>query len=305
MPAAGSQAATAIRRKSSTGPVSSRRFFAAASLMSEPIPQILEPADLDALREADQNVTIVQVVDPASFATAHIPGAQLVAPGELVGGEPPATGRLPPVPRLRALFGRLGHRAETTYVVADDEGGGWAGRFAWTLDVIGHSRWNYLNGGIHAWVASGREVAAGAPHPVPGTSVEITVDTGPIAEADELMARLGDPDLVIWDVRSAEEFRGERVSAQRAGHIPGAVNMDWMRLKDPARAQRLPEDLAQMLESSGINENKEVITHCQTHHRSGLSYMIGRLLGFPRIRAYHGSWSEWGNRPDTPIDTGP
>ena len=68
---------------------------------------------------------------------------------------------------------------------------------------------------------------------------------------------------------------------------------------------KLIKNAEALLQEHGIVRSKNIITHCQTHHRSGLTYMVARILGFPRIRAYHGSWSEWGNQPDTPIETGP
>ena len=90
----------------------------------------------------------------------------------------------------------------------------------------------------------------------------------------------------------------KQVSA-RVGHIPGAVNYDWLQLKDDA--QKLNRAADPDLAALGLDSSKTIITHCQTHHRSGLSYMWGRLQGW-QIKAYHGSWSEWGNREDTPID---
>jgi 3-mercaptopyruvate sulfurtransferase SseA len=109
----------------------------------------------------------------------------------------------------------------------------------------------------------------------------------------------------VWDCRSAEEFRGQKSGSARAGHIPGAVHLDWLDLMDRARALRLRTDLEALLAERGIDRGRDVVTHCQTHHRSGLSYLVARLLDFPRIRAYPGSWSEWGNRTDTPVATGP
>ena len=99
------------------------------------------------------------------------------------------------------------------------------------------------------------------------------------------------------DCRSWEEFTGQRVAAARAGHIPGAVHLDWLELMQRDHGLRLVDDLAGLLEKRGISPEQDVIAHCQTHHRSGLAYMVARLLGYPRIRAYHGSWVRVGQSP--------
>ena len=263
---------------------------------------IIEPEALyDRLNEPD--LLLVQVTSREVFEQAHLPGAVLVEPRDLVCGEPPASGRLPDETRLGGMLAGMNYDPTADIVVYDDEGGGWAGRLAWTLDIIGHPGWTYLNGGMHAWQHAGLPFESG-PHSAnkPG-HVEVEIDTDPIAEIDDVLAAIADPDQVIWDVRSAEEYAGIKQNAARAGHIPGAVNLDWMMLKDPSRNMRLTEGIAERLTELGIMQAKSIITHCQTHHRSGLSYMLGRLLGLP-IRAYHGSWSEWGNRDDTPIEVG-
>ena len=265
---------------------------------------MLEAQDVAALGDA---VVLIQVTSPEVYAQAHLPGALLVQPGELVCGIPPATGRLPSQAQLQSLFARLGHTPDTRYVAYDDEGGGWAGRFLWTLDAIGHHNWAYLNGGLHAWVNAGLQLDSGAaPEPTPMETVPdtptITIDTGPIAEIPDVLAAIDAADSVIWDVRSAAEYAGQRQAAARSGHIPGAVNLDWEALKDYGNSQRFVANLADLLREHGVTPDKNIITHCQTHHRSGLSYLAARLLGYPHIRAYHGSWSEWGNRDDTPIE---
>ena len=269
-------------------------------MFDDDMQRLIEAADLQPLLD---DVLLVHVADPSAYAAAHLPGALLVAPADLVGGVKPATGRLPDDGRLTALFSALGYRPEQRVVAYDDEGGGWAGRFLWTLDVIGHDDWAYLNGGVHAWHAARLPLETGAGRTATATPVELQIHTGPIAEAEDLLARLGESDLVIWDVRSREEFDGTRQAALRSGHVPGAQHLDWMELKNPQDHMRLVEDLGGLLARHGITPDKDVITHCQTHHRSGLSYLVARALGFPRIRAYHGSWSEWGNREDTPIET--
>lgn len=216
-------------------------------------------------------------------------------------GIAPATGKLPDTDRLAALFARLGYSEQSDFIIYDDEGGGWAGRFAWTLDMIGHRRWQYLNGGIHAWAAAGGELSTGAGLSPAPSEISITLHDEGRASLEDVLAATNDPEAQIWDVRSAEEHQGLRSGSARAGHIPGAVNLDWLLLKNPADHQRLKPDMPEFLKLHGVDLSKRVITHCQTHHRSGLSYMVARLLGSTDIRAYDGSWSEWGNRDDVPV----
>lgn len=262
---------------------------------------MLEAADV----AADMSrYKLIQVTEAAVYVTAHPKGAYLVTPGELVSGRPPAVGRLPDLSRLQALFGRLDYQPDDHIVVLDDEGGGWAGRLGWTLDVIGHRTWSYLNGGLIAWIANGAAVEGGSP---PGGSqgpVTLTLEQGPIAEIADVLAASESNNEVIWDVRSADEFVGNRSGSARAGHIPGAVHLDWLDLKNPANDMRLTDALESLLARAGVDAHRPIITHCQSHHRSGLSYMVGRILGY-QIRAYHGSWSEWGNRDDLPVSSGP
>ncbi len=248
---------------------------------------------------------LLHIAGSDAFAAAHIPGAICIVPAELVDGNPPAPGRLPSNERLQALFERIGYQPEQRIVVYDDEGGGWAGRMAWTLDIIGHDDWLYLNGGIHAWHAAGGTLAQGeSTPPASANTPALSFDRGPIAEAEDVLKLIDQKDGLVWDVRSHGEYVGSKRNAARAGHIPGAVNIDWLALQNPDDHRRLYDDVESLLERHGITPDRDIVTHCQTHHRSGLSYMLARILGYPRIRAYHGSWSEWGNREDLPIATG-
>ncbi|WP_375740422.1 thiosulfate sulfurtransferase [Pseudomonas boanensis] len=261
---------------------------------------VIEPADLAQYLGAS-DLILVDLTSAARYAEGHLPGARFVDPKRTQLGQPPAPGLLPAQADLEALFGELGHRPEATYVVYDDEGGGWAGRFIWLLDVIGHHRYHYLNGGLHAWLAEGRETTQDIPAPV-GGPISLTLHDEPTATREYLQGRLGAADLAIWDARNPSEYNGTKVLAAKAGHIPGAINFEWTAGMDRTRALRIREDMADILRGLGITPDKEIVTHCQTHHRSGFTYLVAKSLGYPRVKGYAGSWSEWGNHPDTPVE---
>jgi thiosulfate/3-mercaptopyruvate sulfurtransferase len=215
-------------------------------------------------------------------------------------GTPPAPGKLPSIERLIEVFRALGLRPQTQVVACDDEGGGWAGRFLWTLEVIGHKNYRYLNGGMHAWRAAGLPLST-EPVQTDPSDIDIAIDPAPSIQAEEIQQRLLDDDFQVWDARSAEEYRGEKVFALKGGHIPGAIHCEWTQLMDPARDLRIRTDAREFLAALGIDGSREIVTHCQSHHRSGFTWLVGKSLGF-NIRAYPGSWSEWGNLPDMPVE---
>lgn len=266
------------------------------------LPLLLEPAEL-AAHLNDANLLILDLGKESVYQQAHVPGAISVNGKQFVLGQLPAPGKLPAVAQLSAAFSALGLTPEKHVVVYDDEGGGWAGRLIWTLDAIGHPNYSYLNGGIHAWLAEGLPVES-SPSAAKPSQYSASLQEGPVADLAYMLAHHGDADHAIWDARSPEEFAGTRVLAQRGGHIPGAVNYEWTRAMDRANALRVRdlEAIRAELAALGITADKTVVTHCQTHHRSGFTYLIGRILGFPKLKAYAGSWSEWGNTPDTPIE---
>ncbi len=138
--------------------------------------------------------------------------------------------------------------------------------------------------------------------PAANTPVRLHVHGEPTATREYLQSRLGADDLVIWDARAPQEFSGEKVLAAKGGHIPGAINFEWTAGMDLNDHLRIRQDIAEVLQQLGITPDKEVITHCQSHRRSGFTYLVAKALGYPRIKAYAGSWSEWGNHPDTPVE---
>ena len=270
---------------------------------SDSLPLLLEVVDFHPER-CDSPLLLVDVSSPENYRKAHIPGAVHLPPGVLQHGGPPAPGRIPGEERLNEIFSYLGLTPEHHVVAYDDEGGGWAARLLWTLEAIGHSRYSYLNGGIHAWKSEQLPLET-EPNQPESRPVEVSLQPGPIAEVDDILPRLDDPQFAVWDARSAEEYLGLRSGSARAGHIPGAINIDWLELIDGANATRLVdlEELQARLTSLGLTPDKDIVTHCQTHHRSSLTWLAMKILDYPSARGFHGSWAEWGNRDDLPVET--
>jgi len=264
------------------------------------LPLLIEPNELHAHLK-DKQLLIIDLRSEAAYLENHIPGAVHVNTADLMRGEKPAPGLLPSIEKLSILFSNLGLTPNTHIVCYDDEGGTWSGRFIWTLDVIGHTHYSYLNGGIHSWRAAHlpEEKLMRHCHYV---ELQVNLHTAPIATTEDILQELNDKQFLVWDARSDEEYRGEKVLAKKGGHIPGAIHCEWTALLDKQDDWRIRYDVQSYLDRLGITADKHIVTHCQTHRRSGLTYLVAKILGYPNVRGYAGSWSEWGNRDDTPVE---
>ncbi len=272
--------------------------------MSSPIASslVLQTSQLDALIEQTP-VLLVFVGSEEAYRKAHIAGSHLIRPAELVCGNAPAVGKLPDADDLSLLFSRIGLNDNSIVIAYDDEGGGWAGRLIWTLDIIGHPHYHYLDGGMTAWLDEQRPSDTGLKENDESSSYVAHINQDLTVTAKDIIESLDDNNFIIWDARSAQEYSGEKTLAARGGHIPGASNIDWLALMDRSNALRLKplETIKKMLVEKQLTADKSIVTHCQTHHRSGLTYLVGKILGL-NIKAYDGSWSEWGNLEHTPIE---
>lgn len=269
--------------------------------MGSDLPLLLEPETLH-LQLSRPDLLVVDLSAPRIYEQAHIPGSVHLPHTRLQAGTPPAPGALPTLDALEQLFAELALTPDTHVVALDDEGGGWASRLLWVLESIGHTRYSLLNGGIHAWLADGLPTTDQITVRTTGDFELAEINPHTDITLDALLQQLGSETLAIWDARSAEEYNGLRAYAQKPGHIPGAVHYEWTAVMDRQRQLRLRplSDIAAELAALGIDQSKQVIVHCQTHHRSSLSWLVAKLLGL-EVRAYSGSWYEWGNTEHTPV----
>ena len=244
---------------------------------------------------------LLDLCKDTSYRQLHIPGAIHLPYDRIVTAVPPSHGLLPDPVQLEAVFSNCGIGDATRVVAYDDEGGGNAARLLWTLEAMGHEHGSLLNGGLIAWANEGHPVSREAAEVQPA-AFHARPEPSLTASADHIQQRLGADDLALWDARSRKEYLGLSNFARHPGHIPGAIHLDWLELMDRERNLRLkPEPLLrEMLSGLGITPEKEVIAYCQTHHRSSLAWFVLRYLGYPRARGYPGSWSDWGNRDETP-----
>lgn len=268
------------------------------------LPLLIEPEQLAELLPLE-NVLIIEQCKVDTFIEHHIPGSVHLDFKRLQLGQAPTPGALPTINDLEAVFSELGLTPNTHVICSDDEGGGWAGRLIWVLDSIGHTKYSYINGGIVAWLAAGLPTESGEVTTTPADYKIAAINTDCSFSKEQIIERLGQSDFAIWDARSAAEYSGEKVISKRGGHIPGAVNYEWTKGMDKTRGLRINDLNAfrELLSEMGIDNSKQIATHCQTHHRSGFTYLVGKILGFD-IRGYAGSWAEWGSDEQTPVTTG-
>lgn len=263
---------------------------------------LVTPTRLAGELERDrEKLLLLDVRTAEAFATGHIPGAIHI---DLWGVSLIDTDPAP----LRSFFWIIEHlfalrgvSNDRRIVVYEETSGIRAARVFWFLEYFGHPDVRVLDGGCRAWVAAGLPVTTEA-HEPKASSWQGTPVGERLATWREVRERLGRPDAVILDTRSDGEYDGTTVRARRGGAIPGAVHIEWTRNLDESGAFKPAAELRQMYESAGVTPDREVVSYCQGGYRAAHGYLALRLLGYPRVRNYTGSWKEWGDREDLPIE---
>jgi thiosulfate/3-mercaptopyruvate sulfurtransferase len=238
---------------------------------------------------------------PEAYADGHIPGAlHLDLWGvSLIDTDPaPLKAFMWMIEHVLAVHGVDG---ATPIVVYDEQSGVRAARAFWFLEYFGHPSVRLLDGGFGAWAAAGLAVTRDA-HPAPKSEWTGSREEKTLATWKDIKNAIARGDTVILDTRSDAEYEGTLVRAARGGAVPGAVHIEWTRNLSSSGEFKPANELQKMYGDAGVTPDREVLTYCQGGYRAAHSYLALRLLGYPRVRMYIGSWKEWGDRADLPIE---
>ena len=200
---------------------------------------------------------------------------------------------------IEGLIGDLGISQDSNVVVYDN-GTLFAARLWWILSYLGHERVHMLDGGLAAWHEAGYETESG---PIVRTLIKHPPYNGTpradaLAQLDEVMTALDNPDAIVVDARTPEEYA--------EGHIPGAVNVNFPlnALPEPPKLWKPADELRAMYEAEGVTPDRLVIPYCSSGVRSAVTAFTLHLIGYDAVSLYTGSWQEWGEHPDTPVSEG-
>ena len=260
----------------------------------------------------DRGVQVVEVdEDTEAYARGHIPGA--VGVHWVADLQDPVRRDFVDATAFARLQDRLGITKDTTVVLYGGNNNWFAAYAYWYYRYYQHADVRLLDGGRKLWELEGRKLVTETPDATPRTGYRAgTADTAIRAFRRQVEEQVAEGTATLVDVRSPEEYRGEKLapdhlpqeSAQRPGHIPGAANVPWVRAVNPDTGRFLPIDtLRRLYADVFVTPDKDVIAYCRIGERSAHTwYVLHELLGFPRVRNYDGSWTEWGSLVGVPIE---
>ncbi|MFD4420130.1 sulfurtransferase [Agromyces sp. NPDC058484] len=286
-------------------------FDSAAKFAEYAHPERLVTTDWLADHLGQPGIVVVESdEDVLLYETGHIPGAVKVDwHTEL---NDPVVRDYVDAEQFAALLGSKGIARDTTVVIYGDKNNWWAAYALWVFTLFGHEDVRLLDGGRDLWITEGR--------PITTDVMEVAPVDYPVVERDDTIIRAFKEDVLahfgnpLIDVRSPEEYNGERTSAPaypeegalRAGHIPTAASVPWARAAAPDGTFKPRAELdAIYRDEAGLTDGDDVIAYCRIGERSSHTwFVLAHLLGFEKVRNYDGSWTEWGSAVRVPIVTG-
>jgi len=267
---------------------------------NRPVP-LLDPPQLAAALASPAPPLVIDLRPAEQFAAGHIATAVHF---DLWGLSLIDTSEAP----LRAFMWMIGHlfslrgvTPERPVVVYEEISGMRAARAWWFLEYLGHPHARILDGGSNAWTRAGLPMTQTAAAPVPSTW-HGTPDNTKLATWQQVLATLSAPKAAIIDTRSDDEYFGRVARAARGGAIPGAIHLEWTQNLTPDGRYKSPAELKAMYTALGVTPDRDVTTYCQGGYRAAHTFLALQLLGYPHLRNYTGSWKEWGDRLDLPVE---
>jgi thiosulfate/3-mercaptopyruvate sulfurtransferase len=258
---------------------------------------------------SDESIRLVEVdVDTTAYESGHIPGAigfnwqtqlQHRVRRDIITRE-----------EFEQLLSESGISNDHTVILYGDNNNWFAAYAFWLFSIYGHEKLYLMDGGRKKWLAEGRPLTTEIPQ-YPRTQYRAKEPNWTLrAYSAQVMQAIGNPQVALVDVRSPQEFTGEVIAppgmtetAQRGGHIPGAVNIPWAQAVNEDGTFKTVDELRALYASKGVTPDKEVIAYCRIGERSSHTWFVLRhLLGYPHVRNYDGSWTEWGNLVGAPIE---
>ncbi|HHE38378.1 MAG TPA: sulfurtransferase [Candidatus Cloacimonetes bacterium] len=263
---------------------------------------IISAKDLAKLAKSG-DVVIVSARQTSDYSKKHIKGAVNIFHKDLYQKDG-ISAMLKSADEIAKIFGEKGITENSKIVIYDNGKGKFAGRLYWIFDYLGAKDVSILDGHIKSWQKARKPVTPKATEITAATFIA-SPDENKIADIDYVKANKDKDNVILLDVRSADEFNGvdEDKNISRKGHIPGAINLEYNNVLNEDETLKTKEQLAKLFNDAGITSDKEIILYCASSVRAGIVYMVlTSILDYPNVRVYDGAYYEWNASESNPVE---